>query len=373
MKIAILTWNYLPKRAGGTEIATQSIARHLANRGHEVLVITTRDLGLPKETMGEGFRIYRVKPLNPKLLKYAFFCFKTFLILRRFRPDVIHAQAMWTGLPALIAKIVIGRPYVVWVRGSDVYFPRLFKGWLSRLILRNADTVIALTEDMKKELKKVYMRNIVVIGNGVDAEQFCNHSRKDIRQKLSLKEDEKVIIFVGTIAPIKGVIYLIEAMSLIKQKRPETRLLIVGDGEERYNLVMLVRKLNLEECTIFSGRIFHADVPKYLAASDVFVLPTLSEGFPNTIAEAMAAGLPIVSTRVRGLSEIVAEGNNGFLVEPRNPAQLAEKILLILHNDILRDEMSANNKTWAKQHTWEKVAERLEEVCSGIVKNKASV
>ena len=86
----------------------------------------------------------------------------------------------------------------------------------------------------------------------------------------------------------------------------------------------------------------------------------------QTIAEAMASGLPIVSTTVRGLSEIVSDGQNGFLVEPENPAQLAEKILLTLNSDVLREELSANNRTWAEQHTWEKVVERLEEVYSEV-------
>ena len=367
MRVAILTWNYLPKRAGGTEIATQNIARDLASRGHTVLVVTTRDAGLPKESMGEGFRIHRVRSFKVKLLKYAFFCFKTVLILRRFKPDVTHAQAMWMGLPAFVTKKVINKPYLIWAQGSDIYFPRLFKGPISKLVLRNANALIALTRDMKKEMQKVCNRDIFVIGNGVDPKKFGSHAKKEARYQLHIGEDERVIIFVGTLVPGKGVRYLIEAMGIIKEKQPETRLLIIGDGKERDSLEASVKRLNLEGWVTFAGRINNAKVPEYLAASDIFILPSLSEGFPNVIAEAMAAGLPVVTTNVRGLSEIVTDGRNGFLVEPENPAQLAERILFVLSDDVLRKKMSASNMAWAEQHTWEKVVDMLDGAYSGVV------
>ena len=367
MRIALLTWNYPPKRAGGTGIATQNIARHLTNRGHQVLVITTRDAGLPEESMEEGFCVHRVRSLKPKLLKYGYFCFKVLLILRGFRPDITHAQAMWTGLPALVTKTVIGKPYLVWGRGSDVYYPRLFKGSLSKLVLSKADAVVALTHDMKKEMLKVCKRDILVIGNGVDSERFGSHSRKEARYQLGIREDEKVVIFVGTLVPVKGVRYLIEAMNIIKQERPETRLLIVGDGPEKEKLQSLASQLGVEDNITFTKRVNNSKVAVYLAASDMFVLPTLSEGYPNTIAEAMASGLPIVSTSVRGLSEIIADGRNGFIVTPRNPTELAKKILLTLRSDVLRGEISTNNRAWAKLHTWEKVVGRLMEAYSKVV------
>ena len=362
MKIAILTWNYPPIMAGGTEIATQNLARALAKRKHDVLVVTTRDAGLPEESTEDGFRVHRIKSLRSKSLKYMFFCLSTLKLLRRFNPDIIHAQAMWMGLPALVAKVFFNKPYLIWGQGSDIYFPRLFKGPISKVVLKNASAAIALTGDMKKEMQRTCDRATFVIGNGIGVESFNSHSQEKVRQQLGIERNKKVIIYVGTLCVVKGVKYLIEAMKIINQKNQKAILLIVGDGEERYNLELLVKRLNTNGSVSFAGRVDHKYISQYMAASDVFVLPSLSEGFPVTILEAMAAGLPIVTTNVRGLPEIVKDDENGFVVEPQNPAQLAGKISLLLDNNELRRKISAKNKIMAGEYSWNSVASKLEEI-----------
>ena len=108
-------------------------------------------------------------------------------------------------------------------------------------------------------------------------------------------------------------------------------------------------------------------VPEYMVASDVFVLPSLSEGFPTVILEAMASGIPIVATKVRGVPEIIKDGENGFLVEPRNSEEIAEKVLLLLNKDELRKRISEKNIEEVKRYHWESIAIRLEEVYFRVV------
>ena len=115
------------------------------------------------------------------------------------------------------------------------------------------------------------------------------------------------------------------------------------------------------------GKVPNEVVPQYMAAADILVLPSLSEGFPVVIVEAMASGLPIITTNVTRLPEIVHNGENGFLVEPKNPAELAEKILLLLQDDGLRGRIAQNNRRRAKDYTWEKVIDKLEEVYQKVV------
>ena len=120
--------------------------------------------------------------------------------------------------------------------------------------------------------------------------------------------------------------------------------------------------MKIENYIIFIGKVPHEEVLKYMSLSDVFVLPSLSEGFPNVVLEAMASGLPIVATKVGGLPEIVKNGENGFLIKPRNSKELAKKILLILNDKELSGRMSKNNIKEAKKYSYENVVDNLEKV-----------
>ena len=360
MKIAILVCLFPPKWLAGTEIATYNTAKHLARMGHEVHVITSLDKGLPRESMENGFYVHRIFWRKIRFLGVMSFWVKIFWCLKTIKPDIVHAQSIGMGIPGFLAKTFLKMPFVVYGRGSDVYLPSTFKNTISKLALKNAESVIALTEDMKSEMQKLCDRDILVIPNGIDLEKFKNLSRKDIRKRLEIKDNEKIITFVGTLRPVKGVKYLIKAMELIIKKNENLKLMLVGDGEEREELERLVEELDLKECVKFIGRVQNEEIPQYMAASDVFVLPSLSEGFPVVTLEAMASGLAIIATSVGGLPEIIEDGENGFLVEPKNPKEIAKKVLLILGSDELRENISKKNKEKVKEYGWECVIEQVE-------------
>ena len=370
MKIAILVPLFPPKWLAGTEIATYNIAKHLAKRGHEVHVITSLDKGLPKEGIEQGFHIHRIGYPRVQSLGFIVFHLKFLFLIKRIKPDILHSQSVAIGWHAFIAKKVLHKPYLVWVRGYSEYLSWRFRKLISKPALKNADAVIALTEDMKREIQKFCDRGALVIPNGIDLERFEGLPRGNIRRQLKITNGQKIIIFVGTLYSIKGVKYLIQAMKLIKNGNRNARLMLVGNGKERQSLEELTKELDLEEDVTFVGKVPNEEVPQYMIASDVFVLPSLSEGFPNVILEAMACGLPIVVTKVRGLPEIIEEGKNGFLVEPRSPEQIAEKVLQLLEDDDLRERISRNNKEKVKQYSWERIMRRLEDVYRNLVKQE---
>lgn len=367
MKIAILVSGFPPQVLAGTEIATYNIATHLAKIGHEVHVITRIDKGLSKESLENGFYIHRVRVVNRRILESASFFINTFRILRKVKPDLVHVQSILLVLHGFLAKLFLRKPYLVYGRGTDIYLASKFDRLLYKLTLSSADAVIAQTNHMKSAIQEFYHKDIFVIPNGVDIDRFSRLSRGKARIELNIKGDEKILLFVGGLRPVKGVRYLIESMSIIKQEYENIRLLIVGEGEERQTLEGLAARLDLTECISFLGQITNDAIPGYMIASDILILPSLSEGFPVTILEAMAAGLPIVTTRVKGMPEIVRDGENGFLVEPKNPGQIGEKVLLLLENDDLRRRISGNNREKAKRYSWESVARSLEEVYTKVV------
>ena len=369
MKIVILIARFPPSYLGGAEIAAYNIAKQLSKRGYEVHVVAISDHNLPKESTQNGFCVHRIKTIEIPLLRNTIYAIKSLFMVRKIEPDIVHSHSISfhnAGLPAFLIKKILKIPYVAYGRGSDVYLSSFEKSF-KKAVLKNSDATIALTNDMKIAMQTIYDKSISVIPNGCDPTKFENLSKRDLRDKLKIKEDEKVMIFVGRLHPIKGLQYLIEAMKIIYKKYPKSRLLIVGDREDRNNLENLVKKLNLNKYVTFIGMVPNEAVPEYMVAADVFVLPSLSEGFPTVIVEAMASGIPIVATKVGGVPEIIKDGENGFLVEPMNSEEIAEKVLLLLNNDELRKRISEKNKEEVKKYNWESIAEKLEEIYFGII------
>lgn len=356
MKIVITVPLFLPKWIGGAEVATYNIAKHLAERGHEVHIITTLDESLAEEEKTkEDIYIHRILSRKIRFIGVVVFWYKVLLKIRNLNPDIIHTQSLIHNAPVMFSNIIFNFPYIIYGRGSDVYFPKEPNKSISKLALKNASGVIALSEDMKKEMNKICNRDdISVLPNGIELNKF-----KGISEKKLFKKKEKTIIFVGSLRPVKGVKYLIKAMNTIN-KETDTNLIIVGDGIDKEGLKTLVEELNLQDCIHFVGKIPNEDVPRYMAQADIFALPSLSEGFPVVVVEAMASGLPIVTTNVRGLPEIIKNGENGFVVEPQNSEHMAEKILLLLKDEQLYRKISENNKVKAEEYSWDKISGELE-------------
>ena len=265
------------------------------------------------------------------------------------------------GPYALLSKRVLHVPYVVHGTGDDVYLAYRFKKQVMTAILRQADTVVALSNDMKRVLCQFWQRDILVIPNGVDLQAFQGIERESARTQLGIGEHDRVIIFVGRLNRIKGVEHLIAAFSPISRAAPNARLLLVGDGPERQKLQQQANDLDLSRYVTFVGAVSRDYIPVYLLSSDIFVLPSLSEGLPNVLLEAMAAALPVVATNVGGNSFLVEEGVNGFLVRPRDASQIASRVLAILGDPQLAHHLSANSRTRVQRYSWETVASELEQ------------
>lgn len=357
MKIAILVGLFPPKWLAGTEIATYHLAEHLAQRGHEVHVITSLDEGLPEENYEKGFYIHRLPRTKIRFAGAFIFWADIVRVIEKISPDIVHAQSLGIGVPALLSKNLLKIPYVVWGQGSDVYLPDWFTKLTSKTIIKNANSVIALTEDMKRAMQAIYNRDITIVPNGIDLKEYISELPVQ-----NVEGAEKRILFVGRLHPVKGVQYLLGAMKMVHQELPEAKLILVGDGEEREHLENLTDSLGIRGCVEFAGRVPHERVKDYMNQAEVFVLSSLSEGFPVTILEAMACGLPVVATRVGGVPDIIKNGTNGYLVDTMNQEQIAEALLNLLQDKQLRKDISENNREGVRRYRWDAVAATLEGV-----------
>lgn len=355
MRIAILVTLFPPKWLAGTEIATYNIAEQLAKRGHEVHVITSLDEGLPKASYEKGFHIHRLPRIGIRFMGGLIFWADIIRELRKIKPDIVHAQSFTCGMPALLSNKLLRIPYVIYGRGSDVYLPSWLTKLTSKIIQKNASASIALTEHMKGVMQTGFKKDVIVIPNGI------NPAEGVVGESVGRKHSKR-ILFVGRLHPVKGTRYLLGAMSIVRRDMPEAKLVLVGDGGEREHLENLTDDLKIRECVEFIGRVPHENVQNYMNQSDVFVLPSLSEGFPVTILEAMACGLPVVATRVGGIPDIVEDGINGYLVDAMDQEMIAEALLKLLKDEELWEEVSNNNREKSKKYRWDTVAAALEEM-----------
>jgi L-malate glycosyltransferase len=364
MKIAILSVTYPPRWIGGEELATRYIAEGLAARGHEIHVVTSFDKNISHTSTENGVAVHRIVYKTPRLVSDYHFQARALLALSGIRPDIVVIEMLYICICGLLVKKMLEIPYVVCGHGSDVYLPATWDQRLTRKLraaaLETADAITALGPAMQARIRQLWGVKSTIIPNGVYPTRFAQLNRHEARDVVGLKEEGTFIIYVGALRTVKGVEYLLTAMKSITERDPSVRLLIVGEGAERQKLEGLVRNLGLERAVQFTGRVANEDIPYYLSASDLFVLPSLSEGFPITLLEAMASGLPIVATNVGDISTFVENNVNGFLVEPGRASEIAERVLQLLQDRRLNEYMAQNNLTKAKLFSWDVATRKTE-------------
>jgi len=210
-------------------------------------------------------------------------------------------------------------------------------------ILKMANQIIVLSSAQKEALAKFHLqRKVMIVPNMIDAEKFSQNRK--CKERLPVPPQHMALLFVASIFfKEKGVWETLQALSLIVKKHSKISLLLVGGDKEEYEMKRYSQEKGLQDSVIFTGNLSGQDLIDVFCSSNIFILPSYSEGFPLVILEAMAAGLPIIATPVGAIPEIIEEGINGFLVPPRDPSGLAEKIIFLIENKPLRESMGENN------------------------------
>ena len=178
-----------------------------------------------------------------------------------------------------------------------------------------------------------------------------------------------IIGCTGRLHSKNGLEYLIPAATIVRDKHPEASFRFIGVGPEEQKLKEQAKQMGAQECIDFLG--YRADIPAQLAEMDIYVQPSLFEGLPNSVLEAMAMGLPVVATHVGGTPELVQEGITGFLVPPKEPEAIAEKLMILLENQELRREMGrAGRKHIERYFTVEKMVEKTDRLFECVIRRK---
>lgn len=389
MKICILTTSYPRYEGDYAGNFVHNLAKELVKNKLKVTVVAPHDTDTKDYEVLDGIEIYRFKywftkrgqkvaysggmPYNLSHSFFAKFQLMLFMVCFFFKGlqnakkcDIIHAQFLFSGFVGVFIKKLTGKKLVITVHGSDIYtIPK--RGLLKQIYIRvlsHSDCFITVsTANRKKLIDLGLRRNIIfVIPNGISLSMF------DQMSTLYREENKNIIMWTGRMIEVKGLEYLIQAMKMVVNRYPNSYLMLIGDGPIKHKLIELATTLSLNENVTFVGNVPNNSVPRYLHHADIFVLPSLSEGLPVSLLEAMAAGKPVIASNVGGISDLIKDGINGFLVESKDAEQIAKKINYLLEHPAERIRMGLESKKLVEENfTWDKIAEKTIEIYRNIL------
>ena len=360
---------------GGAEDHLRALAAEFYKRGNQVRVLLPRAPGtsrLVAQMLEQGIATAALPlmAMNPEAVlqtwEAAFFnLFRLVYCFRRQRPDLIHFVVSWPTRDnwcGMVAALVLGIPYVVDFQlvPPAVRCPPTERGLLKHLgailnyVFNRAESLICVSQGNKRRLAEMFgiaSARIQVVYNGIDTNAFEPANRQQLcrlRKELGLTPDRIVLTTVARLNIQKGHCHLIDAAKQLTAANPRVVFLLVGDGELRVELERAVKDADLADKFIFAG--YRRDVAEILALTDIFVLPTMFEGLPHSVLEAMAAGCCVVASRVDGVTEVVEDGETGILVEAANVEQLAAALNSMIDDHEARKQMGQKGKINVKEN-----------------------
>ncbi len=412
LRIAMLSYHTCPlatlggKDTGGMNVYVRDLTMQLGRMGVHVDVFTrSQDEHVPHvlHDLGFGNRVVHIPagaehPL-PKLglvehIPKFVAGIQAFAAEKGIRYDLIHSHYWMSGIAAAMLKDAWGIPIVHMFHTLGAMKNRIARHAEERegqyrvdgekQVLARADRVIVATPAERSQLQFLYQadaRQMVIIPPGVDTSRFYPIPQDEARAYIGVSPDDCMALFVGRIEPLKGIDSLMKAVAILGMHdaaHPFYVAIIGGDPdaapeemtEEMARLQGLCDDLCLGQMALFLGKRAQDTLPYYYSAAEVLVMPSHYESFGMVALEAMACGTPVIASQVGGLAYLVRDGETGYHVPYDSPDVLAEKLGALLGDEALRKRMGEQAASYAREYSWEKVAERIVKVYNEEIKKE---
>lgn len=351
MKILRVASDLYPAFVGGIAIHAHEMSKMQARMGNEVSVYSSFWGDEPREESRDNYRIKRFRGITifrnsiAPMLLYD-------LLRQKDQYDIIHAHShlYFSTVLCALARRLGSSPLVITNHGlisqtAPMWLQKIYIPTVGKWTYNAADTVICYTDTERSQLINLGINpeKIVVIHNGVNTEIFA--PAKSI-------PDKKQILWIGKYVPGKGVEYLIKGFQLFSQDHPDYQLVMVGRGPLKDTYIETIQELGIAEKVVFKDFVPNNDLPKYYQESQIFVLPSLEEGVPRTILEAMSCGVPVVCTRLPQLVDIVS--GSGLLVPTKDPQAIADALSQVVSDPTFSLSLGENGrKRVLSDYSWE--------------------
>lgn len=330
---------------GGGESHLLSLVENLDKTIYEPVVLSFTEGPMVDKLKDMGVKTYVIHTEKPfDITKWK----KVRRLLQGEQITLVHAHGTRANSNVFWAARSLGLPLVYTVHGwsfHDDQHPlvKKIRIWSEKLLTAKADVNISVSESNKQSGRK-YLRRFdsVVVNNGIDQGKFnAAGSYKNIRAELGIGNNEMLVLFIARFTAHKQPLALIHAFAKAVTEAPALKLLMVGDGDQKNEAVHIVQELGLQEKILFQP--FRQDVPDVLAAADIFVLPSLWEGLPIALLEAMSMGKTVIGTKVDGTVEVIEDKKNGLLIELDHLVNdLATALITLSKDEAFRKRLSEN-------------------------------
>ncbi len=321
-----------------------------------------------------------VREINP--VKDAIAFLKLLFLFRKKKYDIVHTHSAKAGiLGRIAAKIANPETIVIHTIHGLPFHPyqsnllNIFYIMIEKFTEKFTDYFITVGMVMKEKSLKAKIgkeKKYRVIYSGFNVQQYkeTEKRREEIRNRMGIKKDEKVIGMIGRLFYLKGQEYLLKSFCEITKKFPNARLLLVGEGILKERLKEYAKKNGIYNKVIFAGLIPPSEIPLYISVMDIVAHTSLREGLPKAVAQGFAGGKPVVAFDIDGAREIVIDGKTGFLVPPRDISILSEKLLFLLQNEAIAIKMGIEGrKIVEEKFPVEKMVDEIEKLYSELIKN----
>lgn len=329
---------------GGLQQVVVNLCRTIDRDRFHITVLCLRALGpLAQEIEQIGIKVILL-PQSEQGTDYFSFL-KVAKILKTEKIQVIHTHNTQPLVDGTLGALFSGKKKRIIHTDHARQFPDkkryMFAEWSMSLFVYKMVGVSEQTTANLRKYEKISVKKLMTIENGIDGSKFdITIDTEAKRKELGLPPDGPVIGVISRLEKVKGITYLLQAMPEILKKYPQLTLLVVGDGAEREPLGKESLQLDIHDHVVFVGS--RLDIPEVFQVLDIYVLPSLSEGLPMGLLEAMSSGCPVVATNVGGIPDAVIHGETAILVEPRISEELTEVLIDLLQNEPLRKKLSVD-------------------------------
>jgi len=374
----------------GHKTMIYDLAVNLAKKGHKISILqpesTTRffHFDTQKREIDENIRIIKIPCVFLPKIRYTIPNFlKEYTVLSSLIDegvDVVHIGEYFypTVFPPLALKKRRNIPMVVcsdalvgisWKYSSVAvdWIAHTYTKTIGKSVLTRCDAAIFLYEALAHQAESLHVlpHKIKVIPNGVDTELFSNLDQAESRRILGIDSNEKVILSISRLVPVKGIETLIDVTRKLLQNGVAVKTYVVGGGPYRRSYEK--KAADLKDAFVFVGNVPYRDIPVLLSACDVFLLASLSEGLPTVVLEAGACGKPVVASNVGGVPDIITHGESGFLVNPQDRNGFFTYVKMLLEDESLAKKIASKLNNHVLEHfSWEKIVKKYEKIYEEI-------